>query len=171
MTTPHAPRNVRSKRSRRRARGTLAGIESLETRLAAGTDGGPVCQCPKGSGGTIVWEWHLTDHLVQSYDAGKPNYVKAQDIVKNPQRVNVNFFPTGTGGDTHIADWAHFNAIAYNAKTDQILVSTREFSEVWMIDHSTTTAQAAGKTGGTSGKGGDLLWALRQSTDLERRRR
>ena len=112
----------------------------------------------KGSGGTIVWEWHLTDHLVQSYDAAKPNYVKAQDIVKYPQRVNVNFVPTGTGADTHIADWAHFNAIAYNAKTDQILVSPREFSEVWMIDHSTTTAQAAGKTGGNSGKGGDLLW-------------
>ena len=112
----------------------------------------------KGSGGTIVWEWHLTDHLVQSYDAGKANYVKPQDIVKNPQRVNVNFVPTGTGADTHIADWAHFNAIAYNAKTDQILVSSREFSEVWMIDHSTTTAQAAGRTGGKSGKGGDLLW-------------
>jgi len=112
----------------------------------------------KSSGGTIVWEWHLTDHLIQSYDAGKPNYVKAQDIVKSPQRINLNFVPTGTGADTHIADWAHFNAIAYNAKTDQILVSTREFSEVWMIDHSTTTAQAAGKTGGKSGKGGDLLW-------------
>jgi hypothetical protein len=111
-----------------------------------------------GSGGTIVWEWHLTDHLVQSYDAGKPNYVKPKDLVKYPHRVNVNFVPTGLGADTHIADWAHFNAIAYNAKTDQILVSSREFSEVWMIDHSTTTAQAAGKTGGKSGKGGDLLW-------------
>ena len=112
----------------------------------------------KGSGGTIVWEWHLTDHLVQSYDASKPNYVKAQDLIKYPHRVNVNFVPTGLGADTHIADWAHFNAIAYNAKTDQILVSSREFSEVWMIDHSTTTAQAAGKTGGKSGKGGDLVW-------------
>ena len=111
-----------------------------------------------GSGGSIVWEWHMKDHLVQSYDAGKANYVKAQDIVKYPQRINLNFVPSGTGADTNIADWAHFNAIAYNAKTDQILVSSREFSEVWMIDHSTTTAQAAGKTGGKSGKGGDLLW-------------
>ena len=112
----------------------------------------------KGTGGTIVWEWHLTDHLVQSFDAGKPNYVRPQDLAKYPHRVNVNFVPTGLGADTHIADWAHFNAIAYNAKTDQILVSTREFSEVWMIDHSTTTAQAAGSTGGKSGKGGDLVW-------------
>ena len=111
-----------------------------------------------GSGGSIVWEWHMKDHLVQSYDAGKANYVKAQDIGKNPQRINLNFVPSGTGADAHIADWAHFNAIAYNAKTDQIMVSSREFSEVWMIDHSTTTAQAAGKTGGKSGKGGDLLW-------------
>jgi hypothetical protein len=28
---------------------------------------------PSGiSGGTIVWEWHLWDHLVQDYDASKP---------------------------------------------------------------------------------------------------
>ena len=111
-----------------------------------------------GSGGTIVWEWHLKDHLVQSYDAGKPNYVKPQDIVKHPHRINLNYVPTGVGADTHIADWAHFNAIAYNAKTDQILVSSREFNEVWMIDKSTTTAEAAGSTGGRYGKGGDILW-------------
>jgi hypothetical protein len=72
--------------------------------------------------------------------------------------VNLNYVPSGIGADTHIADWAHFNAIAYNAKTDQILVSSREFSEVWMIDHSTTSEQAAGHTGGNSGKGGDLIW-------------
>jgi hypothetical protein len=38
------------------------------------------------------------------------------------------------------------------------VVSSREFSEIWVIDHSTTTAQAAGHTGGRWGKGGDLLW-------------
>ncbi len=111
-----------------------------------------------GSGGQIVWEWHMKDHVIQSYDAGKPSYVKASEIVKNPQLINLNFIPRGLGADANLADWAHFNAIDFNPVTNQILVSSREFSEVWMIDHSTTTAQAASHSGGTFGKGGDLLW-------------
>ena len=55
-------------------------------------------------------------------------------------------------------DWTHVNAVAYNADLDQIVVSVHDFSEIWIIDHSTTTAEAAGHTGGSSGKGGDLLY-------------
>lgn len=56
------------------------------------------------------------------------------------------------------ADWMHTNSIDYNAKLDQIAISVRTFDEVWIIDHSTTTAEAAGTTGGRLGKGGDLLY-------------
>jgi hypothetical protein len=55
-------------------------------------------------------------------------------------------------------DWMHVNSIAYHPGLDQIMISVHEFSEVWIIDHSTTTAEAAGSTGGRSGKGGDLLY-------------
>ncbi len=55
-------------------------------------------------------------------------------------------------------DWTHVNGVSYNAKLDQIMLSPREFSEVWIIDHSTTRAEAAGHKGGRSGKGGDLLY-------------
>jgi hypothetical protein len=55
-------------------------------------------------------------------------------------------------------DWNHVNAIDYNAELDQIVVSIHEFSEIWVIDHSTTKEEAAGHTGGRSGKGGDLLY-------------
>jgi len=109
-----------------------------------------------GEGGEIVWEWHLKDHLVQQRYPDKPNY---GIVSANPQLVHLNYVPRFMpGADTHIADWAHFNSIAYNESLDQIIVSSREFSEVWIIDHSTTTEQAAGHTGGRWGKGGDLLW-------------
>ena len=41
---------------------------------------------------------------------------------------------------------------------DQIAVSSRHLNEVFIIDHSTTTVEAAGHTGGIYGKGGDFLW-------------
>ena len=55
-------------------------------------------------------------------------------------------------------DWTHVNAVDYNPALDQIVISVHEFSEIWIIDHSTTKAEAAGHTGGRSGKGGDLLY-------------
>jgi hypothetical protein len=63
---------------------------------------------------------------------------------------------TGTSGP--LPDRTHINAVAYNAELDQIMLSVRSFSEFWIIDHSTTAAEAKGHTGGRSGKGGDLLY-------------
>ena len=104
---------------------------------------------PEGlNGGKIVWEWHLWDHLIQDYDPNKDNYGVVQD---HPELANINF-----GGV--VADWTHFNSVDYNAKFDQIVISVHNFSEVWVIDHSTTTAEAAGHTGGNYGMGGDILY-------------
>jgi hypothetical protein len=55
-------------------------------------------------------------------------------------------------------DWTHVNSVDYNPALDQIVISVHEFSEIWVIDHSTTTAEAAGHTGGRAGRGGDLLY-------------
>ncbi len=65
--------------------------------------------------------------------------------------------------------------MAYNADFDQIVVSVHNFSEIWIIDHSTTTAEAASHKGGTSGAGGDLLYrwgnprAYRAGTNVDQR--
>lgn len=109
----------------------------------------------------IVWEWKVWDHLIQNISTSKPNY----DSVRNhPERININF----TGSTFSSPDWIHLNGIAYNADLDQIVVSSYYLDEIWIIDHSTTTAEAAGKTGGPRGKGGDLLyrWGNPQSYNL-----
>jgi hypothetical protein len=56
------------------------------------------------------------------------------------------------------ADLLHTNAVDYNPALDQIVLSVHTFNEVWIIDHSTTTAKAAGHSGGRGGRGGDLLY-------------
>ena len=109
-----------------------------------------------GVGGDIVWEWHLKDQLVQQRYPILPSY---GIVSSHPELVHLNSVPKSMpGADTHSADWAHFNSIAYNDAKKQIIVSSREFSEIWVIDHTTTTKQAAGHTGGRGGRGGDLLW-------------
>jgi hypothetical protein len=62
------------------------------------------------------------------------------------------------GNPGFIPDWTHFNAVAYDAERDQIMVTVRAFSEFWIIDHSTTSAEAKGHRGGVGGMGGDLLY-------------
>jgi len=99
--------------------------------------------------GEIVWEWHTWDHLVQDHDATMDNYGVVAD---HPELIDLNYIAINA------ADWLHSNAVDYNAELDQIVLSIHSFSEIWVIDHSTTTAEAAGHTGGESGKGGDLLY-------------
>ena len=106
---------------------------------------------PVGStGGNIVWQWNLWNHLVQEFDSTKANYASVES---NPQLVNINYNASST-----TADWIHLNSVDYNPALDQIVLSAHAFDEIWIIDHSTTTAQAAGHTGGNAGKGGDILY-------------
>jgi len=96
-----------------------------------------------------VWEWNLWDHLIQEYDENKTNYGV---VAEHPELMDFNFASNAS------ADWLHTNSIDYNAELDQILVSNRAIGELWIIDHSTTTEEAASHSGGNSGKGGDLIY-------------
>ncbi len=80
----------------------------------------------------------------------KPNY---GTVAAASKLININYNASATN-----QDWIHINSIDYNASLDQILVSSHSFNEVWIIDHSTTTAQAKSHAGGNSGNGGDLLY-------------
>jgi len=111
----------------------------------------------------IVWEWHAWDHLIQDYDASVDNFGVVAD---HPELLDINFIDA-TGNQAGRADWMHCNGIDYNAVLDQILLSCKNTNEIYIIDHSTTTAEAAGHTGGNSGKGGDFLyrWGNPQAYD------
>jgi hypothetical protein len=123
----------------------------------------------------VVWEWHMWDHLIQNNDPEKENYgVPAE----HPELVDINgdgeptkldpaelarlkalgYIPAGTQQRDIGSDLLHSNAIKYNADLDQIVISTPKFNEIWVIDHSTTTQQAASHSGGRWKKGGDLLY-------------
>jgi hypothetical protein len=152
--------------------------------------------------GEIVWQWHAWDHLIQELDKTKANY---GEVSEHPELIDINFGTgimaamlndpkelaklkslgyvgggaggpgPGPGGPPGGPDWMHTNSVAYHPELDQIMLSVHEFSEVWIIDHSTTTAEASSHRGGRSGKGGDLLYrwgnprAYRNGTNVDQR--
>lgn len=73
-------------------------------------------------------------------------------VADNPQLINVNFNPIQNG------DIMHANGIDYDNDKDIIYVSVNAYSEIWVIDHSTTITEAASHSGGNYNKGGDLLY-------------
>lgn len=104
-----------------------------------------------GSGGKIVWEWHIWDHFIQDVDKDKDNF----GVVKeHPELMDINALTVSRRG----GDWFHVNGLDYNEDLDQIVFTSRFASEFFIIDHSTTTAEAATHAGGKSGKGGDFLF-------------
>ncbi|OFY82268.1 MAG: hypothetical protein A3F72_09565 [Bacteroidetes bacterium RIFCSPLOWO2_12_FULL_35_15] len=98
--------------------------------------------------GNVVWEWHAWDHLVQNTNASAANYQTS--IVNHPELLNINYQAQ--------KDWLHMNGVDYNPILDQVTFSSHNLSEIYVIDHSTTTAEAATHSGGNSGKGGDILY-------------
>ena len=99
-------------------------------------------------GGVVVWKWKIEDHLVQDADPGLPNY----GDVSNPGLFDINCVNSKSAtrprqNGNHI----NMNGISYNPERDQILFSSMKASEVFIIDHNLTTAQAATSAG-------DFLW-------------
>ena len=112
---------------------------------------------PDGNGGAnIIWEWHIWDHMCQNTDASKPNYVS--NISDNPELIDINMIQGGGPPGGSSGDWFHVNGVDYNEDLDQIVFSSRFASEIYIIDHSTTTAEASSHSGGNSGMGGDILY-------------
>lgn len=101
----------------------------------------------------IVWEWHAWDHLIQDFSDTRENFGSVAD---NPQLIDLNY--AADMGENMEGDIMHANGISYDEKNDLIYLSVNFYHEVWVIDHSVTTEEAATHTGGTQNKGGDLIY-------------
>lgn len=101
----------------------------------------------------VVWEWHLWDHLVKGGEASAHPEKLSTDI----RGLTDKIFKQQFGGSSAL-DWTHTNGMGYNPELDQIVFTLRFISEVVVIDHSTTTEEAKGSTGGKYKKGGDFLY-------------
>lgn len=99
----------------------------------------------------IVWEWNSADHLIQNFDPEKANFGEPSE---NLGRIDINY---GSGLNVP-EDFMHVNSAFYIEELDQIVFTSFHYSELWVIDHSTTTEEAAGSTGGRYGRGGELLY-------------
>ena len=90
---------------------------------------------------------------------------------------NFTFFKLSDISQSHVnynlelnstADFLHFNSIDFNPQLNQILLSVRNFNEIWIIDHNTSSLQAKSHKGGKCGKGGDLIyrWGNAKASNL-----
>lgn len=72
--------------------------------------------------GEVVWKWRAWDHRGMNsktkLDVNHITYVLPKYANQNP-------------------DWTHMNDIDYDPKTDQILIDSREFGELYIIAHKT----------------------------------
>jgi hypothetical protein len=89
----------------------------------------------------IVWEWSSWDHIIQDVDPAASTYGVVAD---NPGKIDYNF-------TNRQDDRVHLNSVDFNAELDQVLLTSLSYNEVWIIDHATTTEEAAGDDG-------DLIW-------------
>jgi hypothetical protein len=103
----------------------------------------------------IVWEWDSWDHLIQDVDATRSNF---GSVSENPQKIDINFVDRLQKDIAEDGDLMHANGLDYDVDKDVIYLSVNFFSEVWVIDHSTSTEEARSSSGGTYGKGGDLIY-------------
>ena len=129
-------------------------------------------------GGEIVWEWRVWDHLVQDLDPEKANHGSIED---SPARINVNppdwigelsdeqreqlealgYLAASPSPDPNghqnsaNPDWNHTNSVDYNPRLDQIVLSVLGQNELWIIDHGTSTEEAAGSDGDLLYRWGD----------------
>ena len=71
--------------------------------------------------GDTVWEWHVVDHLGTGPDELDPNFI----------------LPEPVGSIYHTYDYSHFNTVEFIEETGQVLMNSRNLSEIYLVDYKT----------------------------------
>ncbi len=79
--------------------------------------------------GNIVWEWNISDHLVQDINPELPTYGV---VGEHPGKLDPNF-GRGVSGN-----WININAFDYNEVLDHVVINNSGFSEFYVVDHGAT---------------------------------
>jgi hypothetical protein len=112
---------------------------------------------PKGeSAGIPVWKWSLKHHLFQKREPSLARH-----------------HPEGLPGCVDIGEpleskgrrWLMPRQLSYHPGEDLIVLTVSGLGEAWVIDHSTSEAEAASDGGGKRGRGGRILKRIRRSED------
>jgi hypothetical protein len=107
------------------------------------------------STGTVVWEWWFFNHIIQDFDATKPNYVGTGKTVANyPNKININM-----PGNPLKSDWLHCNSIDYNDSLGHLVTNSVQ-GEFYIIDHDNTfiAGNPAGSIALAASSAGDFLY-------------
>ena len=97
---------------------------------------------PKGlHDAEIVWQWDVWDHLVQDYNPKLPNYA---EVNSHPEKININYKASKD------EDWLHFNSVTYNEERNEILISNRNFSEIFIVKHSSKSSEIVFRWGNSA---------------------
>jgi hypothetical protein len=103
------------------------------------------------SSGEIVWEWHVWDHLAGE-DGGFANGHPISRDITDPGKFNINYV------HDYGTDWLHFNSIDYNPEFDQIMISSRHFSEAIIIKHTADYDNPSAGIEAATGEEGDIIY-------------
>lgn len=106
------------------------------------------------SNNEIIWEWKSWDHIIQDAAPDKLNY---GIVSENPSLIDINYVDDLKEG-SYMGDIMHANGLEYDEKRDLIYLSVNYYSEVWVIDHSTTLEESATNSGGAYNVGGNIAF-------------
>ncbi|MFC1892046.1 aryl-sulfate sulfotransferase [Thermodesulfobacteriota bacterium] len=83
--------------------------------------------------GNVIWEWNISDHVIQDVNPDVANYVgKGKKIADYPQKFDANF------GAGRRGDWIHTNSFDYNEVLDQVVINNSWGNEFYVVDHGGT---------------------------------